>query len=117
MHVTAQEYYLNGSRYDYPQYTLGQQGILPGEPYPTTESTDWGQNVVDLFKGYAEYETAQKCLDLNLIRAQQGQPPIDCSQYGAGVQVGITPQVQQTVLIAVGVLAAVYLLPRMLRGR
>lgn len=136
MHVTAPEYYVSGyavqppspalhgdqrgdyyisGRYDYPQHRLGQQGVLPGEPYVTTESTDWGQSITDLAQGFAQYETAQKCLDLNLIRAQQGQPPIDCASYGTGVQVGLSPATQQMLLIAAGILAGAYILPKLLR--
>lgn len=90
------------------QFRMGQ---LPDE-YGLTE---FGQTLTDAFAAYAQYETAQKCLDLNLARAEQGLSPIDCASYGTGVQIGMAPSTQNTLLIVVAVLAGVYLLPKLLR--
>lgn len=89
---------------------LGENGFVAEEPL-----TQYGNVLVDLATQYAQYETAQKCLDINLARAQNNQPPIDCASYGTGVQVGIAPSTQNTVLIVVAVLAAAYLLPKLFR--
>jgi len=77
--------------------------------------TDWGTAIVDLARGYAEYDLASSCLDVNLARAQQGLPPVDCSQYGTGVQIGMADSTRNTILIVVAALAAVYLLPKLLK--
>lgn len=94
-----------------PQY-LGQNGgFFPSEE----EMTDWSTTISDLARQWAEYETAQKCLDINLARAQQGLPPIDCASYGTGVNIGIAPATQNTLLLVVAILAGVYLLPKLLK--
>lgn len=75
----------------------------------------FGENITDIFRTYAEYETAQKCLDINLARAERGEPPLDCAAYGTGVQIGVSPATQNLVLIVVAALAGAYLLPKLLR--
>ena len=96
MHVTAEQYLLGQTPSDQPL-------------------TDFGLNLVDVAQAYAQYNLANKCLDINLQRAQQGQPPLDCSTYGTGVQVGISSGTQQFLLIAVAVIAGALILPKLLR--
>lgn len=90
------------------QYRLGQ---VP-EDYNLTV---FGQQLLDAATVYANYETAQKCLDLNLTRAQQGLPPVDCAAYGTGVQIGVASGTQNMVYIVLAVLAGAYLLPKLLK--
>ena len=55
----------------------------------------------------------RQLLDVQLQRAQQGLPPLDASQYGVGVSVGLSPDVQKYLLIGgVALLAAIFILPR-----
>lgn len=89
-------------------YRLGQ---MPDD----STLTDFGAQLVDAATAYAQYQTAQKCLDLNLVRAQQGLPPIDCAAYGTGVNIGVSSGTQQMVFIVLAVLAGVYLLPKLLK--
>lgn len=94
----------------------GYLGQTPEEmAAPEGPRTDWGAAIIDLARGYAEYDLASSCLDLNLSRANQGLPPVDCGEYGTGVQIGMADTTRNTILIVVGVLAAVYLLPKLLK--
>jgi hypothetical protein len=69
-----------------------------------------------------QLKTAQKVTDMQLQRAQQGLPPlsIDTASLGlpqVGVQVGVSKGTQTMLLWGAGLLAAVLILPRLLRGR
>lgn len=103
MIVTAQRY-----------RALGQGTVDDTLPADST-LTEFGQQLTDAFTAYAQYQTAQKCLDLNLQRAQQGLPAVDCSTYGTGVNIGVSAGTQNLILIVVAVLAGVYLLPKLMR--
>lgn len=59
---------------------------------------------------YLTLDQQRKLMDLNVKRAQQNLPPIDAANYAAGVNVGLTSNTQSMLLIAVGVIAVVWLL-------
>lgn len=59
----------------------------------------------------------RELLKIQLERAQRGQPPLDASNYGLGVNVGLSPDTQKMLLIGAAGLAAVLLLPRLLGRR
>lgn len=54
----------------------------------------------------------KEILDIQMERARQGLPPLDPSQYGVGVTVGLSPDVKRWLLIGGAGLAAVLLLSR-----
>lgn len=60
----------------------------------------------------------QKILKLQLKRAEAGLPPLDVGAYvdpNQGINVGVTPATQKTLLYLVGGVAGVFLLSRLLK--
>lgn len=60
----------------------------------------------------------QKILSIQLKRAQAGQAPLDVGDYidpNAGLNVGVTPGTQKTLLYLAGGLGAVFLVSRLLK--
>lgn len=94
--------------------TMAGMGQAEGDVESAT-STDWGQTLLELARGYAEYDLQKEALDVNLARAQQGLPPLDLSTYGAGVQIGMAPSTQNTLLIIGAVIAGALILPKLLK--
>lgn len=78
---------------------LGQNGFIPpfpesaGVPVPEASMFDWIDKAFDTAQkaipAYFQYETQKDIMELNIVRAQQGQPPID-----PGV---IAPQIRHVV--------------------
>jgi hypothetical protein len=100
--------------YEYDAYS--DPGAVT-QPAITAPESDWSTWLTQAVKIYTEYDLQKEVMDINLARAQQGLPPLDLSRYGAGVQVGVSAQTQTMILMAVGIIAAAMLLPKMLRGR
>lgn len=110
--------------------TLGDLGITAPEQVTTTQApvapsiTDKIRDLVlGVSQAYLTYEQMQaqkKVMALQLERARSGQPPLDINmeQYGLtgpSVSVGLSPTTRN-LLVAGGVgLAAVYLLPKLLK--
>lgn len=61
----------------------------------------------------------QKILNLQLTRAAQGKPPLDTSKYfpNSGINLGLNPSTQNTVLILGGLVGGAFLLSKLLAGR
>ncbi len=63
--------------------------------------------------------TAQKVTNAQLAQAAAGKPPLNLSSYGLstspGLNFGLSSGTSTTLLIAVGIIGAVILLPRMLK--
>lgn len=78
----------------------GSSGIL----------SDWGRTISDIAGKYLVIDQQRKLIDLNIKRAEQGLPPIDSTNYGAAVAVGLSPQTQQLAYLALGGLVVVGLL-------
>ena len=89
---------------------LGQMDFetgIPNEPASsgssgslTAQVTEWGKMIADFGKTYLTYDAQKKLLNANIKRAEQGLPPLDASAYGVGVNVGLTPQTQNLVIMA-----------------
>ena len=99
---------------DYTYDAYSDPGV--SAPSPTAPESDWAVWLTQAAKIYTEYDLQKEVLDINLQRAQQGLPPLDLSQYGAGVQVGMTPATQNTLLIAVAILAAAVGIPMLAKA-
>lgn len=57
----------------------------------------------------ATYQQKQ-ILDVQVERAKQGLPPLNASQFAAGVNVGASPELMRTILIGVAIIGgAIYL--------
>lgn len=109
---------------------LGSLGILPGDvPAGTAPaSSGWSDLVSKALTVYAQYKLTDQQLDaakqiwnVNLQRAQEGLAPlpIDPTEYGVGqptARIGLTGDTQKMFLWGAGILAAVILLPKLLRG-
>lgn len=66
-----------------------------------------------------QISTANKVTNLQLQQAAAGKPPLNLSSYGLsttpGFNLGLSSSTETTMLIAVGILAAVFLLPKMMK--
>src|SRR5262245_38283349 len=92
--------------------------IGPTEAPAGDYSPDYASAIPQVISAVAQWDLERKAYELNLVRAQQGLPPIDASQLAPGVNVGLTPQAQQmaqVAMIGAGALVVFYLLTR--RGR
>lgn len=79
-----------------------QQSAAPGE--------GWTDTLRKLLPTIAATYQQKQLLDVQVDRAKAGLPPLDVSQYAAGVNVGLSPEVMKTiVMIAIG-LGAVLLI-------
>lgn len=85
----------------------------------TTQPTSWFGNVLQDIEraatGYLTFEQQQDLNAINLQRAQQGLPALDASQYGLGVNVGVSSSTQNTVLMVAGVIAGALILSSLLK--
>lgn len=71
---------------------------------------DWLSAITRAITTVSMADAQRRLLNLQLQRAQQGLPPLDSSQYGLGVSVGIGNDTQKMILLGVGALALVLLL-------
>jgi len=78
-------------------------------PSGTSITSDFATSLTDVAKAYASYSSTQKLLDLNIQRAAQGLPPLDSSQVGMGINVGVSPAVQQMLIWGGGAALAIWL--------
>jgi hypothetical protein len=74
---------------------------VPGE--------DWISAIARAIPTLAMAESQRQLLNVQLDRARQGLPPLNASQYGLGVSVGLSPQ---TMLLIGAAILALYLLRR-----
>lgn len=60
-------------------------------------------------------DSQRRLLNVQIERARNGQPPLDSSQYGLGVNVGLSPQTMKLVGLGIGAALLLYVLTR--KGR
>lgn len=110
--------------------TLGDLGIT-APPEVTTTQAPQSQSVIDKVKdlvlgasqAYLTYEqmrAQKKVMDAQLQRAQAGLPPLDFNMESYGlvgpqVSVGLSPTTKNLLIWGGAGLAAVYLLPKLLK--
>lgn len=102
---------------DYEYVDPGYGGTAPTEPSASATAEEWANYLLQAAQIYTSYDLQSKMLDVNLSRAQQGLPPLDLSQYGVGVNVGVAPSTQNMILIGLAIVAGAYILPKLMRGR
>ena len=93
-----------------PDYTTALDSIAPGITSNIAQVQQPGQSWTDTLQSllptlattYQQYQL----LGVQVQRAKQGLPPLNVSQYGAGVQVGMSSDTQKTVLMVAGIIAA-----------
>lgn len=85
-------------------------GILDQARAIAVEGEDWISAVGRAVTTVVMADYQRDLLRLQLERARQGLPPLDASQYGAGVSVGLSPSTQQLLILGgVGLLAVLFL--------
>lgn len=81
-----------------------KQSALPGE--------DWISAAFRVAQSAVLAESQRRLLNVQIERAKQGMQPLDASQYGLGVNVGLSPQTLKMVGIGAAALVVVLLLAR-----
>lgn len=76
---------------------------------------DWISAITRAITTVSMADAQRRLLNLQLQRAQQGLPPLDSSQYGLGVSVGIGGDTQKMILLGLAGIALVLLLTRQRR--
>lgn len=80
---------------------------VPGEDYIDT--------ALRVAQSYILADSQRKLLNVQLARAEQGLPPLDSSQYGLGVSLGLSADTQKWIMYGAGALLIGFLVLR--RGR
>lgn len=96
---------------------------------PAAASDGWADSIKNVLTSVAQvYLTKEqakaqnKILDLQLARAQAGQPPLDIDPVRFGVaapqvNVGVEAATKKMLIVGAGALAVVYVLAQLLKGR
>jgi hypothetical protein len=85
-------------------------GILDQARAIAVEGEGWIDTVARAMTTVVMADYQRDVLRLQLERARQGLPPLDASQYGVGVSVGISPSTQQLLILGgLGLLAVLSL--------
>lgn len=79
-------------------------GLLQQADKIAVPGEDWISSVSRAIGTVAMAEQQRQLLNIQLERARQGKPPLDSSQYGLGVSVGLSPQVMYLGFAALAVL-------------
>lgn len=72
----------------------------------------WTDTLKKLLPTIAATYQQKQLLDVQADRAKAGLPPLDVSQYSAGVNIGLSPETMRTILLAAAGIAAVFLFTR-----
>ena len=84
-------------------------GLLDQADRIAVPGEDWISAVSRAIGTVAMAEQQRQLLNIQLERARQGKPPLDSSQYGLGVSVGLSPQVM---MLGIAALVVLYLVMR-----
>lgn len=103
--------------YDLSNYQPTLDTIAPGFTAQMTAQTGspgeaWYTTAMRTASTLVMTDYQRKILNLQLQRAQNGQPPLDMSNFGVGVSVGMSPEVQKLVMLGVGAIVLVMLMNR-----
>ncbi len=72
----------------------------------------WLDTLTRMLPGLVATYQQKQILGVQMDRARQGLPPLDMSQYGMGVNIGLSPQTLNTLLLAGGAVVLVMLMKR-----
>lgn len=78
----------------------------------TTPTQDWITTISRAMSTVIMADAQRRVLNVQLERAKQGLPPMDSSQYGLGLSVGLSPTVERLVLFGGLALLAVFMFKR-----
>lgn len=89
--------------------TQAERIQLPGESFV--------DSLTRAISTLAMADVQRQLLKIQIQRASQGLPPLNTSQYGMGanVNVGVSSDTQRMLLMGAGILAAAFVLPKLLR--
>ena len=91
----------------------GLSGLGEANPAQDAPLSEWGNSLLDLAKGWMQYDTQRELLKVNLTRAEQGLSPISGASVAPQVNVGVSDDLQKLGIVAVGGLIVVGLLAAM----
>lgn len=83
--------------------------LVEGQSQP---GESWIDTLTRMLPGLVATYQQKQILSVQMDRARQGLPPLDMSQYGMGVNIGLSPQTLNTLLLAAGGIALVLMLKR-----
>lgn len=97
-----------GQPYDsgvWGQFSLAQGGPdyknLPRQSGTKQADASWYEKLIDVAKQaiplFVQAEAQEEILDVQLKRAKQGLPPLNVSQISPQVNVGLAPQIQESI--------------------
>lgn len=90
--------------------------IVPGAAQMAAQATGPGDDYIgkllQLAQAYVTTDAQRRLLSVQVERARAGQPPLDMSQYGVGVNFGLSPDTLKMVGIGAAVLAVAYFATR-----
>jgi hypothetical protein len=94
-----------------PEYSTALETVAPGINGLMVDTAmpgeSWETVLQRLLPMLAATYQQRQILNIQLERAKAGLPPIDAQQFGAGVNVGIAPELQKMLLISGAALLAV----------
>lgn len=94
-----------------PDYARELEQVAPGinqiVSTQTQEGESWIDSLTRLLPVIAATYQQREILQIQLERARNGLPPINANEFAAGVQVGVTPDLQKMLLIGGVALVAV----------
>ena len=69
-------------------------------------------NLDKILASIVSYRQSEKILDINLERAKKGLPPINAESVAPTVNIGVSPNVLNMVLLGAGIIAVAYLVKK-----
>ncbi len=92
------------------------ESIVPGASSAAVSATGPGDNYIDkllqVATAYITTDAQRRLLNVQIERARAGMPPLDMSQYGVGVNVGLSPETLKLIGLGLGAFALVYFVSR-----
>lgn len=93
-------------------YAIALEEIAPGITAQADQVAIAGDSTVDkilrALPTVVMADTQRRLLNIQIDRAKKGLAPLDVSQYGMGVNVGLSPQTIQMLMFGGAALIAVY---------
>lgn len=105
-----------------PEYLTAVDQVAPGIVTQAERIQIPGESFIDSLSRaittLAMADAQRQLLKVQIQRASQGLPPLNTSQYGVGanVNLGVSSDTQRMLLIGAGILAAAFVLPKLLKG-
>jgi hypothetical protein len=100
-----------------PQWQTQLEAVAPGiteqfDAQVGNSSEPWYQTLIRVLPTLVMTDYQRRILNVQIDRAAQGQPPLDMSQYGVGVNVGISADTQKLLIIGGLALVGLFIFTR-----